>query len=88
VSTAVWKLVGILLLVLATACGTWKVQGWRYGSVSQNRPVCLLQRLLNELSPSLTPGDQGLITMEACQAYLRCKIRDCFRSAGRYRRAL
>ncbi|MGF6127282.1 hypothetical protein QF019_002491 [Pseudomonas frederiksbergensis] len=30
-SPAAWKLVGILLLVLATAGGTWKVQDWRYG---------------------------------------------------------
>ncbi|SDU57614.1 hypothetical protein SAMN04489801_4617 [Pseudomonas mandelii] len=30
-SPAAWKLVGILLLVLATAGVTWKVQDWRYG---------------------------------------------------------
>ncbi|MGZ9738100.1 lysis protein [Pseudomonas sp. GNP012] len=26
-----FALVGVLALVLATACGTWKVQDWRYG---------------------------------------------------------
>ncbi|RON43558.1 lysis protein [Pseudomonas frederiksbergensis] len=30
-SPAAWKLVGVLLLVLATTGGTWKVQDWRYG---------------------------------------------------------
>ena len=30
-SAAVWKAAGILLLVLATAAGTWQVQDWRYG---------------------------------------------------------
>jgi hypothetical protein len=30
-SPAAWKLTGILLLVLATAGSTWKVQDWRYG---------------------------------------------------------
>lgn len=30
-SSAAWKVVGILLMVLATAAGTWQVQDWRYG---------------------------------------------------------
>ncbi|RON52940.1 lysis protein [Pseudomonas frederiksbergensis] len=30
-SAALWKLVSILLLMLVTAGGTWKVQDWRYG---------------------------------------------------------
>ena len=30
-SPAAWKLVGVLLAVLATAGSTWKVQDWRYG---------------------------------------------------------
>ena len=30
-SPGVWKLAGILLLVLATAAGSWQVQDWRFG---------------------------------------------------------
>ncbi|EJM09728.1 Bacteriophage lysis protein [Pseudomonas sp. GM18] len=30
-STAVWKLVGVLVLLLITAGGVWQVQDWRYG---------------------------------------------------------
>lgn len=30
-SPSAWKLVGFLLVLLATAGGTWKVQDWRYG---------------------------------------------------------
>jgi hypothetical protein len=77
VSPAAWKLVGILLLVLACAAGIWKVQDWRYGKQLAEQ-AGLHQDDLTAISNAAAASDQthheALTNAQKDQARLRDRL--------------